>query len=76
MNGDDVYLLKAIDAVMRKSIAAKQRQANLQHMARLREIGLVADGPPAAVDGDLADEDDRTLDMAIAALEEFRRSHQ
>jgi hypothetical protein len=76
MNGDDLYLLKAIDAVMRKSIAAKQRQANLQHMARLREIGLVAEGPPAAVDGALADEDDRTLDMAIAALEEFRRSHQ
>ena len=76
MNGDDRYLLKAVDAVMRKSIAAKQRQANLQHMARLREIGLVAEGPQAAVDRDLADEDDRTLDMAIAALEAFRRSHQ
>ena len=76
MNGDDLYLLKAVDAVMQKSIAAKQRQANLQHMARLREIGLVAEGPPAAVDRDLVDEDDRTLDMAIAALEDFRRSHQ
>ena len=42
MNGEDLYLLTAIDAVMRKSIAAKQRQANLQHMARLRKIGLTA----------------------------------
>ena len=76
MNGDDLYVLKAIDAVMRKSIAAKQRQAELEHRARLREIGLSADGPAATVDRALVDEDDRTLDMTIAALEEFRRSHQ
>ena len=76
MSGDDLYLLKAIDAVMRKSIAAKQRQANLQHMARLRSIGLIAEGPAEAIDTELAVEDDRALDMAIAALEEFRRSHQ
>ena len=75
MNGDD-YLLKAVDTVMRKSIAAKQRQANLEHLDRLREIGLVADGPDAAVDRAMADEDDRTLDMALAALEEIRKSHQ
>ncbi len=75
MNGDD-YLLNAVDAVMRKSIAAKQRQANLEHMARLREIGLSADAPDATIDAALADEDDRTLDLAIAALEEIRKSHQ
>ena len=75
MNGDD-FLLKAVDTVMRKSIAAKQRQANLEHMARLREIGLAADAPAATVDRALADEDDRTLDMALAALEEIRNSHQ
>jgi hypothetical protein len=75
MNGDD-YLLKAVDTVMRKSIEAKQRQANLEHMARLREIGLSADGPPGTVDAALADEDERTLDMAIAALEEIRKSQQ
>ena len=76
MNGDDLYLLTAIDAVMRKSIAAKQRQAELEHMARLREIGLAADALAATVDRALADEDDRTLDMALAALEEIRNSHQ
>ena len=76
MNGDDLYLLNAIDAVMRRSIAAKQRQANLEHMARLRKIGLTAEGPSEAMDAELSAEDDRTLDMAIAALEEFRRSHQ
>ena len=76
MNGDDLYLLNAIDAVIRKSIASKQRQAELEHMARLRAIGLVAEGPAATVDRELVDEDDRTLDMAIAALEEFRRTHQ
>lgn len=76
MNGDDLYLLNAIDAVMRRSIAAKQRQANLEHMARLRKIGLTAEGPSGAMDAELSAEDDRTLDMAIAALEEFRRSHQ
>ncbi len=76
MNSDDLYLLTAIDAVMRKSIAAKQRQANLEHMARLRKIGLTADGPSEAIDAELAAEDDRALDMAIAALEEFRKSHQ
>jgi hypothetical protein len=76
MNADEMYLLGAIDAVMRKSIAAKQRQANLHHMARLRKIGLIADGPQEAIDAELAAEDDRTLDMAIAALEAFRRSHQ
>ncbi len=76
MNGDDRYLLTAIDVVMRRSIAAKQRQANLQRMARLRKIGLIAEGPAEAIDVELAAEDDRTLDMAIAALEEFRKSHQ
>ena len=75
MNGDD-YLLKAVDTVMRKSIAAKQRQANLEHLTRLREIGLAADGPAAAIDRALADEDERTLDMALAALEKIRNSHQ
>jgi hypothetical protein len=76
MNADEMYLLGAIDAVMRKSIEAKQRQANLQHMARLRKIGLIADGPSEAIDAELAAEDDRALDMAIAALEAFRKSHQ
>ena len=75
MNNDD-YLLKAVDTVMRKSIEAKRRQANLEHMARLRELGLSAEGPAASIDAALADEDDRTLDMALAALEEIRNSHQ
>ncbi len=74
MSGD--YLLNAVDTVMRKTMAARERQLNQEHAARLSAVGLAGEMPGASLDRALADEDERTLEMAAAALEEIRNSHQ
>jgi hypothetical protein len=70
------YLFKAVDAVMRKTMAARERHLNQQHAARLSAVGLAGEMPGASLDRALADEDERTLEMAVAALEEIRNSHR
>jgi hypothetical protein len=68
------YLFKAVDTVMRKTMAARERQLNQEHAASLYAVGLAEETPGSPLDEALADEDERTLEKVVAALAEIRNS--
>ncbi len=70
------YLFKAVDTVVRKSMTALQVLSNLETSARMHAVGLADNTADAPVDLALVEETQRTLDMAVEALEEILNSNQ
>ena len=69
------YVLRAVDAVMRKSQAALQRLSERETGAG-SAVGVVEPPADIVVDAALIQETQRTLDMAVEALEEIRNLDQ
>lgn len=74
MNED--YLYKAVENVRRKSAAALESLSAPPAGAASQAVGVVEPPADIIIDVALIEETQRTLEMAAAALEEIRNSHQ
>lgn len=70
------YLFKAVDTVVKKSMKALELLSNHETSAQMQAAGLADNTVDAPVDTALVEETQRTLDMAVEALEEILTSSQ
>jgi hypothetical protein len=70
------FLFKAVDTVVSKSMAALEALQHHETDARLRAAGPADGAVDAPINTALLEETQRTLDMAVEALEEIVNSNQ
>ena len=70
------YLYDAVENVRRKSAAALEILSNGAAGAGSQAVGVVEPPADIVIDAALIDETQRTLDMAVKALEEIRTRDQ
>ncbi len=72
----DRYLFDAVENVRRKSAAALEILSKGEPAGGGQAVGLVEPPSDIVIDAALIHETQRTLDMAVAALEEIRNRDQ
>jgi hypothetical protein len=72
----DRYLFEAVENVRRKSAAALEILSKGDASAGAQAVGVVEPPSDIVIDAALIHETQRTLNMAVAALEEIRNRDQ